>query len=129
MKKKLTAIIIILAIIIGFFIIIINYNFSDFEEKGPSNYSYIFEGGNQNRVMKDNKLIIDSGAVDFKYNDNYVVFSVDTTYSLQPNEISKLNLKYYIYDVKKNLLIKNIDFIKFQKLIHEKSLEEIDITK
>ncbi|WP_326981919.1 hypothetical protein VUJ46_17030 [Chryseobacterium sp. MYb264] len=128
MKKYSLIPIIILALIIGF-LISINYNLSDFTEEGSANYSFVFEGGNQNRIMKDNELIVDSGAVDFKYNDNYVAFSVDTTYSNKPQEISKSNLKYYLYDIKKDILNKEINIYEFRNLIKEKSLEDIDITK
>ncbi|WP_172284393.1 hypothetical protein [Chryseobacterium sp. LAM-KRS1] len=130
MKKHLLIVSLgILSLLIIFLIVTTNYNFSDFTEKGPSGYVFIFEGGKQNSIMKDDKLIIDSGAVDFKYNNNYITFSVDTTYSMKPQEVSKSKLAYYLYDVKKNVLNKEIGFDELKNLIKEKSLEDIDITK
>jgi|GEM_PF-1256043 len=130
MKKYILIIFLaILSLFIVFVIVTANGNFSDFMEKGPSGYAFIFEGGKQNAIMRNNKLVIDSGAVDFKYNKNYVVFSVDTTYSMKPQERNKSQLKYYLFDVKTNVLKENIKFDEFKMLVKEKSLEDIDITK
>ncbi|UZT99391.1 hypothetical protein ODZ84_07460 [Chryseobacterium fluminis] len=126
MKKY---ILIIFLALLSLFIVAANGNFSDFREKGPSGYVFIFEGSKQNAIMRNNELVIDSGAVDFKYNKNYVVFSVDTTYSMKPQEINKSQLKYYLFDVKTNVLKENIKFDEFKTLVKEKSLEDIDITK
>jgi len=130
MKKYILIIFLaILSLFIVFVIVTANGNFSDFREKGPSGYVFIFEGGKQNAIMRNNKLVIDSGAVDFKYNKNYVVFSVDTTCSMKPQEINKSQLKYYLFEVKTNVLKENIKFDEFKTLVKEKSLEDIDITK
>lgn len=126
MKKY---ILIIFLALLSLFIVATNGNFSDFREKGPSGYVFIFEGGKQNAIMRNNELVIDSGAVDFKYNKNYVVFSVDTTYSIKPQEINKSQLKYYLFEVKTNVLKENIKFDEFKMLVKEKSLDDINITK
>ncbi|MCG7281610.1 hypothetical protein MHJ94_09935 [Chryseobacterium taklimakanense] len=108
---------------------------SDNIEKLPAGYEYIHEGGNQNRIYRYDKnnyssFGIDSGVVDVKYNDNYLLVSVDTTYSMNPEKTDKKNLKYFIHDLKKDTIIKKISFIDLQKRIKkDKSLEDIDITK
>lgn len=108
---------------------------SDNTEKLPAGYEFIYEGGNQNRVYRYDKnnystFAIDSGVVDAKHNDNYLLVSVDTTYSMNPEKIDKINLKYFIHDLKRDTIIKKISFRDLQKLIKEdKSLEDIDITK
>ncbi len=115
--------------------ILISCNMSDNIEKLPAGYEYIHEGGNQNRIYRYDKnnyssFGIDSGVVDVKYNDNYLLVSVDTTYSMNPEKTDKKNLKYFIHDLKKDTIIKKISFIDLQKRIKkDKSLEDIDITK
>lgn len=115
--------------------ILISCNMSDNIEKLPAGYEYIHEGGNQNRIYRNDKnnyssFGIDSGVVDVKYNDNYLLVSVDTTYSTNPEKTDKKNLKYFIHDLKKDTIIKKISFIDLEKRIKkDKSLEDIDITK
>lgn len=115
--------------------LLISCNMSDNIEKLPAGYEFIYEGGNQNgiyRYDKDNysKFAIDSGVVDARYNDNYLLISVDTTYSMNPEKIDKKNLKYFIHNLKRDTIIKKISFKDLQKLIKEdKTLEEINITK
>ncbi|MCQ9639359.1 hypothetical protein MP478_08125 [Chryseobacterium sp. WG14] len=115
-------------IVITFFIIF-SCNISDTYEKLPfGGYEIDFEGGSQNRLLKNNELIIDSGLVDCKYNDAYMLVSVDTTYSMKPEKKDKKNLKYFIQDLKKDTIIKKISYKDLQKIIKEKSLKDIDIT-
>ncbi len=109
--------------------IVSSCNMSDKYEKLPSGYEVSFEGGSQNRLLKDNELIIDSGLVDCKFKNDYLLVSVDTTYSMNPEKINKKNLKYFIQDLKKDNVLKQISYSDLQQMIKEKSLEEIDITK
>lgn len=115
--------------------ILISCNMSDNIEKFPEGYEFIHEGGNQNRLYLYNRnnysiFAIDSGIVDVKYNNNYLLVSVDTTYSMNPEKTDKRNLKYFIHNLKKDTIIKKISFADLQKLIKkDKSLEDIDITK
>ena len=108
---------------------------SDNIEKLPAGYEYMHEGGNQNRIYRYDKnnyssFGIDSGVVDVKYNDYYLLVSVDTTYSMNPEKTDKRNLKYFIHDLKKDTIIKKISFVDLQKRIKkDKSLGDIDITK
>jgi hypothetical protein len=106
-------------------------NMSDNYEKLPfGGYEVDFEGGKNNRMSKNNIMIIDSGVVDCKYNDDYLLISVDTTYSMSPEKVDKKYLKYLIQNIKKDTVLKKISFNDLQKLIkEEKSLEDIDITK
>jgi len=105
-------------------------NMSDNYEKLPfGGYEIDYEGGSQNRLLKKNKLIIDSGLVECKYNNAYMLISVDTTYSMSPKEKDKKNLKYFIQNLKKDTIIKEISYTDLQKIIKEKSLKDIDVTK
>lgn len=114
---------------------LVSCNMSDNIEKLPAGYEFIYEGGNQNRIYRYDKnnystFAIDSGVVDVKHNDSYLLVSVDTTYSMNPGKIDKKNLKYFIHNLKKDTIIKKISFADLQKLIIEdKSLKDIDITK
>ncbi|WP_146943061.1 hypothetical protein [Chryseobacterium hagamense] len=118
-----------LVLIIVIFLLI-SCNNSDFTEKMPLGYEFIFEGGNQNRLLKDNNLVIDSGLVDCKYNKYYIVVSVDTTFSDNPQKMPKSRLKYLIQNIKKDTVLNKISFSDLQKLIkRDKSLQDIDITK
>ncbi len=130
MKKYILIFIItILFLIVAFFIAIIFNLTDDFVDEGPANYTFVYEGGDLNSIIRDNKMLIENGVVDFKYNDDYVVFSVDTTYSLEPEKVKKTQLKYYIHDVKKDILYRNINYKEFKKIIQKKKLEEIDLSK
>lgn len=107
----------------------IGCNGSDKLEKLPFDYEFIIEGGNQNRVMRNNSTIIDSGLVDYKYSNNYIVFSVDTTYSMNPKKIDKNELVYYFHDLKRDTLFEKISYKEFKKIVDEISLKELDISK
>lgn len=109
--------------------ILFSCNMSDKYEKLPSGYEVNFEGGSQNRLLRDNELIIDSGLVDCKFKNDYLLVSVDTTYSMNPEKINKENLKYFMQNFKKDKNLKKISYTDLQKIIKEKSLEDIDITK
>lgn len=91
-----------------------NFQASDSTENLPSKYQFIEEGGSLNMVLRDNKAIIDSGAVNFSYNDKFIFFSVDTTYSMEPKKIAKEKLIYYVHNIPKDTFSKpvNYNFIK-----------------
>lgn len=72
---------------------------------------------------------IASGLVDCKYNDNFMLISVDTSYSMTPKSVEKHKLQYFIQDLKNHTIIKKTSYVDLQKVIKEKSLEDIDITK
>jgi len=115
---------------ISAFLLMYSCNMSDNYEKLPfGGYEIDFEGGRQNRMMKNNKMIIDSGLVDCKYNDSYMIVSIDTTYSMNPRKVNKKHLEYFIQNLKTDTIIKKISYTDLQKIIKEKSLDDIDITK
>lgn len=104
-------------------------NMDNYEKLPFGGYEVQYEGGHNNRLLKNNELIIEKGLLDCKYNDDYMLVSVDTTYSMKPQEIKKSHLKYFIQNLKKDTIIKRICYRNLQKLIKERSLEDIDITK
>lgn len=121
MKKTITIIIILL-----FFI---SCNMSDSYQQLPfGGYEVNFEGGSNNRLMKNNEMLIDSGLVDCKYNKKYLLISVDTTYSMEPKKVIKSKLQYFLQDIKNDTIIKKIAYSELKKIIKEKSLQDIDIT-
>lgn len=130
-KKEYTTILFTMKKITIFILSIILHscNFSDKAEKLPSGYEVLYEGGNQNILLKNNDLVIDSGLVDCKFKNNYLLISVDTTYSMAPGKINKKDLKYFVQNIKQDSTIKNVSYDGIQKIIKEKSLEDIDITK
>lgn len=101
----------------------ISCNFSDSAENAPMGYIFIIEGGNQNRVIKNDELIIDSGLVEYKYSDKYIIFSVDTTYSMNPKKIRKDSLLYYLHDVEKDEFLKRLSYGKLKKIVKERGLD------
>lgn len=118
-----------MVILITYILFIQSCNNSDKFEKLPAGYEVLYEGGSQNRLLKNNELIIDSGLVDCKFKNDYLLLSVDTTYSMNSKKISKKDLKYFFQNLKKDTIIKKVSYVDLQKIIKEKSLEEIDITK
>ncbi|MEO4004071.1 hypothetical protein [Flavobacterium sp. CAU 1735] len=76
------------ALIISTAITLLSCNTSDNYYKLPfGGYEVDFEGGSNNRLMKNNELLINSGLVDCKYNEKYLLISVDTTYSMEPKKV------------------------------------------
>jgi len=102
---------------------------SDSYQKLPfGGYEVNFEGGSNNRLIKNNEMLIDSGLVDCKYNERYLLISVDTTYSMEPRKLTKSSLQYFFQDIKNDTIIKIITYSELKKIIKEKSLDDIDIT-
>ena len=58
-------------------------------------------------TLKNNELIIDSGLVECKFKNDYLLISVDTTYSMNPEKVSKKKLKYFIEN-KQTLYDRNV---------------------
>ncbi|QBO58398.1 hypothetical protein [Chryseobacterium salivictor] len=110
-------------------LLLLSCNVSDSVEKLPEGYEFVYEGGNQNRLIKNHKLIIDSGVVECKYSDDYLLVSVDTTYSMNPENVDKRNLKYLFQNFKKDTAIHSISYNSLKLMIKDKSLENIDITR
>lgn len=107
-----------------------NFPISDSDEELPNNYMFSYEGGRQNRIVRDNQFILDSGAVSASFNDKYIFFSEDTTYSMEPKKVSKKILRYYICDIKKDTLSKPLDYNYFKKFIYQNKInEDLDISK
>ena len=120
--RKLTFI--LLAILITY-----SCNMSDSAEKLPGGYLFIYEGGNQNRLIKNHHSVIDSGIVECKYKSHFLLVSLDTTYSRTPEQIEKRNLKYFAHNLSKDTIIQEISYENFQSLIKANSLETVDISK
>lgn len=101
----------------------ISCNFSDSAKNAPMGYVFIIEGGNQNRVIRNNELVIDSGLVEYKYDDKYIIFSVDTTYSMNPKKMRKDSLLYYLHDVEKEEFLECLSYEELKKVIKERGLD------
>jgi len=101
-----------------------NFQAADFTQDLPEKYQFIYEGGSQNRVLRDNVLIIDSGAVNFTFNDKFIFFSVDTTYSMEPKKIAKEKLIYYIHNIEKDTFSKAINYNFIKKVIAKNKVDD-----
>lgn len=118
-----------LLVVLTLILISCNFQANDFEEDLTNKYQFIHEGGNQDRVIRDNKLVIDSGAVRASFNDDFIFFSEDTTYSMEPKKVSKKILRYYIHDIKKDTLSKPLSYNYFKNFIAKNKIEkDIDIS-
>ncbi|RXR35417.1 hypothetical protein EQG68_00550 [Flavobacterium piscinae] len=51
-----------------------NFPLSDTEQELPNNYMFSYEGGRQNRIVKENQFVIDSEAVSASFDDKYIFF-------------------------------------------------------
>lgn len=80
-------------------------------------------------MLKSHKPLIGSGLVECKYNDDYMFVSVDTTNSMAPEKVMKSNLKYFIQNLKTDTIIKAISYEDLKRLITDKSLDVIGVTK
>ncbi|OWP82664.1 hypothetical protein BWK59_14650 [Flavobacterium davisii] len=101
-----------------------NFQASDSTEELPSKYQFIEEGGSQNRILRDNQSIIDSGVVDFSFDDKFIFFSIDTTYSMEPKKIAKEKLIYYVHNIQKDTFSKPINYNFIKKIISQNKIED-----
>jgi hypothetical protein len=104
-------------------IISFSCNMSDQEYILPSKYVFIKEGGSSNIVLRNHKLIIDHGAVDFTYNEKFIFFSVDTTFSMEPKKVSKEKLIYYVHNIQKDTFSKPINYNYIINIISKNKIE------
>jgi len=102
-------------ITISLLLILISCNFSvsDFYSELPSGYIYSFEGGDLNRVSRNDKLIFDKGVHSYSFNDKFIFFAVDTSNSKEFKNKNLEKLVFYIHDIEKDTLSVplNYDFI------------------
>ncbi|HEX8577643.1 MAG TPA: hypothetical protein VF677_15255 [Flavobacterium sp.] len=101
-----------------------NFQASDSIENLPEKYQFIEEGGSLNMVLRENEAVIDSGAVDFRYNDKFIFFSVDTTYSMEPKKIAKEKLIYYVHNIQKDTFSKPLKYSFIKKFISRNKIED-----
>lgn len=107
-----------------------NFQASDSIEDLSNKYQFIEEGGSLNMVLRDNEAVIDSGAVSASFNDDYIFFSEDTSYSMEPKKVSKKLLRYYIHNIKKDTLSKPLNYKFFSEFIRKNKIDEdLDISK
>jgi hypothetical protein len=111
-------------LILALTLVACNFQASDSTEDLPAKYQFIEEGGSQNRILRDNELIIDSGAVDFSFDDRFIFFSVDTTYSMEPKKIEKEKLLYYVHNIKKDSFSKQVNYNFIKKFILKNKIED-----
>lgn len=110
--------------ILALTVVACNFQASDYTYELPVKYQFINEGGSQNRILRDNKSIIDSGAVDFAYNDKFIFFSVDTTYSMEPKKISKKRLVFYVHNIQKDTFSKPVKYNFIKNFILKNKIED-----
>ena len=113
--KKITAFIVLT--------VVFSCNMSDREYSLPSDYIYRQEGGYENRIIRNHKLIVAQGAIDFSYNDNYVMFAYDTVYPM-PNIINTNKLLFLVHDIKKYSSMDTLNYTDYEKFIINKKIEK-----
>ena len=111
-------------LILALTLVACNFQASDSTEDLPAKYQFIEEGGSLNMVLRDNEAIIDSGAVNYSYNDKFIFFSVDTTYSMEPKKTSKNKLIYYVHNIQKDTFSKPVNYNFIKKIISENKVED-----
>jgi hypothetical protein len=89
---------------------------SDREYELPCDYIFYREGGYENIVSQNHHLIIKHGAIDFSYDENYVMFVFDTIED-STEKINNRKLFYLIHDIKKNKLLDTLDYFDYKKFI------------
>ena len=102
---------------------IFSCNMSDREYSIPSDYIFVQEGGYENIIIRNHKLIVAKGAIDFSYDDNYVMFAIDTVYPI-PSKTETNKLLFLIHDIKNNKLLDTLNFNNYKKFIFEKKIEK-----
>lgn len=102
---------------------ILSCNMSDLEYSLPSNYIFVQEGGYENIIIRDHKLIVAQGAIDFSYDDNYVMFAFDTVYPI-PSKTETNKLLFLVHDIKNNKLLDTLNFTDFKKFVFDKKIKK-----
>ncbi len=110
-------------LILALTLVACNFQTSDSTEDLPAKYQFIEEGGSLNMVLRDNEVIIDSGAVNFAFNDKFIFFSVDTTYSMEPKKISKEKSLYYLHNIHKDTFSKPMNYNFIVNFISKNKIE------
>lgn len=103
-------------------------NMSDREYELPCDYIFYREGGYDNIVSQNHHLIIKHGAIDFSYDENYVMFVFDTIED-STEKINNKKLFYLIHDIKKNKLLDTLDYYEYKKFIFKHQIgKDNDLT-
>lgn len=109
-------------------ILLLSCNMSDKTVELPNNYKFEREGGYCNIVTKSHKLIIPHAALDYSYNENYLMFVFDTVKRM-PERISNINLSYLVIHLKKDSLSSRMDYKEYKEFLKKNSIaKELDLS-
>lgn len=101
---------------------------SDKTIKLPNEYLFEREGGYSNIVTKKHKLIIDHAALDYSFDDNYLMFVLDTVKTI-PEKTINSKLLFLIVDLKKDTISQKINYVQYKKFINDKLIiKDLDLS-
>lgn len=89
----------------------------------PNEYEFEREGLYANIVTKNHKLIIDHAALDYSYNDKYLMFVYDTI-KIIPNKILNSKLFFLVVDLKKDTISPRMNYIRYKKFMINNSVDK-----
>ena len=104
------------------FVLLVNCNMSDRTIELPNEYEFEREGLYSNIVTKNHKLIIDHAALDYSYNDKYLMFVYDTI-KIIPDKIINSKLFFLVVDLSKDTISPRMNYIQYKKFMKNKSVD------
>ena len=89
----------------------------------PNNYIFEREGLYRNIVTRNHIAIIDHAALDYSYDNKYLMFSYDTLRFI-PSKINNSKLFYLVIDLKKDSILERMNYYQYNKFIKNKSIKK-----
>lgn len=103
--------------------IFLSCNMSDRTIELPNRYYFEKEGGYCNTVLRDNKFIIDHAALDYSYDEKYLMFVYDTV-RIIPEKIITTKLFFLIVDIKKDTISSRMNYIQYKEFMKKNGVNK-----
>jgi hypothetical protein len=89
----------------------------------PNKYYFEREGGYSNIVTRNHKFIIDHAALDYSYNEKYLMFVYDTV-RIIPEKIITTKLFFLVVDIKNDTISQRMNYLQYKEFIKKKGINK-----
>jgi len=105
------------------FTIFVSCNLSDRRIDLPNEYYFEREGLYGNTVLRDHKFIIDHAALDYSYDERYLMFVYDTV-RIIPEKIITTKLFFLVVDIKKDTISQRMNYIQYKEFMKKNGVDK-----
>jgi len=105
------------------FTIFVSCNLSDRRIDLPNEYYFEREGLYGNTVLRDHKFIIDHAALDYSYDEKYLMFVYDTV-RIIPEKIITTKLFFLVVDIKKDTISQRMNYIQYKEFMKKNGVDK-----